>query len=95
MSIEISGFGSASAFDRDTFGAAVVSETLDIMNGSRRGSALPVDGESAGAAVVSKTLDYMNSGSSSGDPSGMSQSYNFQMDVLGADAMGALVNTLV
>jgi len=87
MTMAIGGLGD------QTFGAAVVSETLDIMNNSGGGSSFaPVDKESAEGALVSKTLDYMNSGPSSGDPTGMDQSYDFQKDVLGAYATGALVN---
>ena len=88
--------GGASPFDRETFGAAVVSETLDIMNNTGSGSSMaPVDKASAEASLVSKTLDNMNSGSSSGDNTGMAQSYDFQTDVLGAYAKGALVNTII
>lgn len=95
MTMGISGLGNQAPFDQQTFGAAVVSETLDIMNNSGSGSGLaPVDQASAEGALVSKTLDYMNSGSSGGDVSGMSQSFNFQKDVLGAYA-GSLVNTTI
>lgn len=94
MTMAISGLGSPQPFDRQTFGAAVVSETLDIMNDT--GSSLaPVDKASAEASVVSKTLDYMNSGSLSGDTAGMAQSYDFQTDVLGAYAKGNLINTMI
>ena len=47
-------------------------------NGS---SPAPVDKASAEGALVSKTLDYMNSGSTSGDKTGMAQSYDFQTSV--------------
>lgn len=94
MPINISGGGIGAAFDQQTFGAAVVTETLDTMNG-RGSSMLPVDQASAEGALVSKTLDYMNSGSQSGDPGGMSQSYDLSKNVLGAYAMGSLVNTMV
>lgn len=83
--------------DQQTFGAAVVSKTLDYMNG--QGSSgmdlAPVDKQTFGAAVVSKTLDYMNSGHS--NDYGMAQSYDFQKSVLGghADAIGALANIKV
>ncbi len=88
--------GGASPFDRETFGAAVVSETLGIMNNSGSNSSLaPVDKASAEASLVSKTLENMNSGSSSGDKVGMAQSFNFQQDVLGAHAKGSLINTLI
>ena len=96
MTMAIGGFGSPVPFDRETFGAAVVSETLDIMNDSGGGSRLaPVDKASAEASLVSKTLDYMNQGASSGDSTGMAQSYDFQTSVLGAYAKGSLVNTMI
>lgn len=95
MSMAIGGPGSAGPMDRETFGAAVVSETLDRMNGmGGRSGPAPVDRESAEASLVSKTFDYMNSGSSGSD-AGMSQSYDFQTSVLGAYATGALVNTMI
>ena len=94
MTMAINGLGSPQPFDRETFGAAVVSETLDIMNGTGSTPA-PVDKESAEAAVVSKSLDYMNSGSNSGDTAGMAQSYDFQTDVLGAYAKGNLINQMI
>ncbi len=96
MTMAIGGLGSPAPFDQQTFGAAVVSETLDIMNNSGSGSSMaPVDRASAEGALVSKTLDYMNSGSSSGDKTGMAQSYDFQTDVLGAYAKGSIVNTMI
>jgi hypothetical protein len=94
MTMAIGGFGSPQPFDQQTFGAAVVSETLDIMNDTGSTPA-PVDKESAEAAIVSKTLDYMNSGSNSGDSAGMAQSYDFQTDVLGAYAKGNLINQMI
>lgn len=79
--MEISGSTSA-AFGGQTFGAAVVSATLDTMNGVSQASAAPFDKQTFGAAVVDKTLDYMNSGNSGG---GMdAASYDFQTSVLGA-----------
>lgn len=91
----IGGFGSAMPMDKQTFGAAVVSETLDTMNGMGSSQNMaPVDKESAEASLVSKTFDYMNSGSS-GDDAGMAQSYDFQTNVLGAYATGALVNSMI
>ena len=96
MTMAIGGLGGPAPFDQQTFGAAVVSETLDIMNNTGSGSSMaPVDKASAEASLVSKTLDNMNSGSSSGDNTGMAQSYDFQTDVLGAYAKGALVNTII
>ncbi len=80
--------------DQQTFGAAVVSKTLDYMNGQGSSSQdlAPMDKQTFGAAVVSKTLDYMNSGNSSS--SAMAQNYDFQKSVLGgpAEASGALFN---
>ena len=55
----------------------------------------PVDKASTGGALVSKTLDYMNSGSSSGDSTGMAQSYDFQTSVLGAHPKGSFINTII
>jgi hypothetical protein len=51
--------------NRQTFGAQVVSKTLDYLNNSAGpgASLASVDKQSFGAAVVAKTLDYMNSGS--------------------------------
>ncbi|MDO9632494.1 MAG: hypothetical protein Q7I92_11400 [Humidesulfovibrio sp.] len=85
--------------DKQTFGAAVVSKTLDYMNGqgSSAMDTAPMDKQTFGAAVVSKTLDYMNSGQ--GHDNGMAQSYDFQKSVLGghadAIAVGALANIKV
>jgi hypothetical protein len=83
--------------DRQTFEAAVVTQTLDYLNGqgSSAQDAAPMDKQTFGAAVVSKTLDYMNAGQ--GHDNGMAQSYDFQKSVLGghADAIGALANVKV
>lgn len=79
--------------DQQTFGAAVVTKTLDYMNNARSTPA-PVDGRSFGAAVVSKTLDYMNSPQPSGPNN--AADYDFQKSVLsGAMAMkGGIVNDM-
>ena len=37
-----------------------------------------------GARVVSKTLDYMNQGKKGGSSQAIANSYNFNMDILGA-----------
>ena len=95
MTMAIGGLGGPSPFDQQTFGAAVVSETLDIMNNTGGSSFAPVDKASAEASLVSKTLDYMNSGSSSGSDAGMAQSYDFQTSVLGAYAKGSVINTMI
>jgi hypothetical protein len=96
MTMAIGGFGGGSPFDQQTFGAAVVSETLDTMNSTGSGSSFaPVDKTSTEGALVSKTLDYMNSGPSSGDSTGMAQSYDFQTDVLGAYSQGNIINTII
>lgn len=83
--------------DKQTFGAAVVTSTLDILNGqgSSGMASAPMDKQTFGAAVVSKTLDYMNAGQ--GHDNGMAQSYDFQKSVLGghAAAIGALANIKV
>jgi len=83
MSIDaLSGLGGlAVGLDRETFGAEVVSKTLDVMNGTTgQGSPAPVDKETFGAAVVGKTLDVMNAGGAG--QAGMSQTYEFAKDVL-------------
>lgn len=97
MTMAIGGLGgSVAPFDRETFGAAVVSTTLDYMNDSGSSTSFaPVDKTSAEASLVSKTLDYMNSGPSSGDTAGMSQSYDFQTSVLGAYAKGSIINNMI
>ncbi|BCS86866.1 hypothetical protein [Pseudodesulfovibrio sediminis] len=96
MTMALSGLGGSSPFDQETFGAAVVSKTLDYMNNSGSGSSpAPVDQASAEASLVSKTLDYMNPGSSSDDKTGMAQSYDFQTSVLGAHAKGAVIDTII
>ncbi|BDQ35793.1 hypothetical protein SYK_01530 [Pseudodesulfovibrio nedwellii] len=96
MTMAIGGLGGSSPYDQQTFGAAVVSETLDYMNDTSSGSSFaPVDKMSAEASLVSKTLDYMNSGSSSADKTGMAQSYDFQTSVLGAHAKGVVVDAII
>ncbi|MCA1946010.1 MAG: hypothetical protein LDL30_12140 [Desulfovibrio sp.] len=105
MSIDsIGGTGSSGVWDQQTFGAAVVSKTLDYMNnqGSSFAVAAPFDKQTFGAAVVGKTLDYMNSpsiatGSASGGADAMAQTYAFNKDVLGsyASGIGALANIWV
>ncbi len=101
---------SAGVWDKQTFGAAVVSKTLDTMNGvaSSPLQAAPWDKQTFGAAVVGKTLDYMNSSGlgntggaksagSTGWSGSMSADYDFQKSVLGSAYSGAgtLVDTLV
>jgi len=81
MSIDSIG-GLSTAYDKQTFGAQVVSTTLDYMNNSSSGNSFAItDKESFGAAVVGKTLDYMNAGSS--HASDMAQTYDFNKSVLG------------
>lgn len=92
MSIDSIG-GLSTAYDKSTFGAQVVSSTLDAMNGQNSGNSFAItDKESFGAAVVSKTLDYMNSGSNSS--SDMAQTYDFNKTVLGGHAasLGAVTD---
>ncbi len=88
MSISsISGSGGFTPFDRQTFGAQVVSETLDTLNNSSSSQSMaPVDKQTFGAQVVSKTLDYMNSGSNVGPNN--SSDYDFQKSVLDAAYSG-------
>nr|WP_321256665.1 hypothetical protein [uncultured Pseudodesulfovibrio sp.] len=96
MTMAIGGLGGSSPYDQQTFGAAVVSKTLDYMNDTGSGSSFaPVDKESAEASLVSKTLDYMNSGSSSADKTGMAQSYDLQTSVLGAHAKGVVIDAII
>lgn len=88
-----SGVGSLGmSLDQQTFGAQVVSKTLDYMNNSGS-SPVPTDQASFDGALVSKTLDYMNAGGGA-DKSGMAQSYNFQKDVLGSHAGMGVINNL-
>ena len=95
MSIGINGIGGAAPFDRETFGAAVATETLNALNNAGDTAALaPVDRESAEASLVSKTLDSNNSGSS-GNLSGAAVSFDFQTSVLGAHATGALLSETI
>lgn len=90
--MEIGSVGSSgldgSLWNQQTFGAQVVSETLDTMNNAT-GQAAPVDKQSFGAAVVSKTMDYMNSDPFKGSGSDMSQTYDFAKSVLSAPLQGA------
>jgi len=78
---------SGNAMNKQTFGAAVVSGTLDTLN-SRSGPASGdiTDKQSMGAAVVSKSLDYLNSGS--GSKGAANSDYQFQKDVLAAGVLG-------
>jgi hypothetical protein len=84
MNITSAQAGWPKVYDRQTAGAAVVTKTLDYMNGVMPSSAqaVPADRQTFGAAVVSKTLDYMNGPVfGKGDP--VAQSYQFGKDVLG------------
>ena len=88
--MSIDGIGSGGM---TTFGAEVVSSTLDSANAVNDGGGLtiaPVDAQTAGASVVTQTLDYMNQGGSGGDAD-----YAFQKDVLSAAmfAKGGLTST--
>lgn len=98
MDYGISAMNGIAAMDRQTFGAQVVTKTLDYMNNHSGNSydSMPMDKQSFGAAVVSKTLDYGNSGAygSHSGSAGMEQSYDFQKSVLGAaySGVGAIAN---
>jgi len=75
--------GTSSPTDKQSFGAQVVSSTLDTMNGQGGAGTEATsitDKASFGAAVVTKTLDYMNSGSSHG--SELAQNYDFSKNIL-------------
>lgn len=88
MSMDVSGFGAmAMEMNRQTFGAQVVTKTLDTMNNAGP-SAAPTDKQSFGAAVVSKTMEYMNSDPDKSGMNDMSQTYDFTKDVLGAYVTG-------
>ncbi|THB70848.1 MAG: hypothetical protein D6E12_02050 [Desulfovibrio sp.] len=81
--------------DQQTFGAQVVTKTMDYMNQQPSGGSLaPVDQETAGASLVTKTLDYMNSPSLG--MGSVNTDYGFQTTVLSAYGMsGALANLKV
>lgn len=79
MSVDGIGAGGMQAF-----GAQVVTETLDTMNGGNAAAA-PVDGQTAGASVVTQTINYMNQQDGFG---GGNADYEFQKDVLGAAMSG-------
>ena len=80
-------------YDKQTFGAAVVTKTLDYMNNSASSAIQPFDKQTFGAYVVTKTLDYMHSGPSQHQNQ---NSYSFQKDVLGShySGVGTFVNLL-
>lgn len=81
----------AQAFDQQTFGAAVVSKTLDYMHNTSSPKLMPVDEDSFGAQVVDKTLDYLNSDKNNQ----CDTSYSFQKDVLQGHLAGALLNKII
>ena len=79
--------------DQAVFGAQVVSTTLDYMNGGSGSNWWCNSSEGIGAQVVSKTLDYLNSdfgksGKKSNCQGSISDSYNFNKDVLSAHYLG-------
>ncbi|MHC1751783.1 hypothetical protein [Humidesulfovibrio sp.] len=79
--------GSSFGYDKETYGAQLVTATLDRLNGQGAGDSYAItDKQSFGAAVVSKTLDYMNSGSNSS--SEMAQNYSFSKDILAGYTVG-------
>lgn len=83
--------GSSQIYDQQTFGAAVVSKTLDYMNKTSSTEFAPVNRESFGAAVVSTTLDNMNVNSNDC----LANSYSFQNDVVLGHLSGKLLDQLV
>lgn len=103
MDMNVSGAGAlAGAMNKQTFGAAVVSKTMDYMNNSSNSfqgamaESAPMDTQTFGAAVVNKTMEYMNNDNSWGKSSdNMSQTYDLTKDVVGGymSGKGALVNT--
>lgn len=94
----MNGIGGGSPFGGQTFGAQVVSATLDTMNGVSSNQLAPTDKQSFGAAVVSKTLDYGNSNQfRHGNSFGSADAdYDFQKSVLGGaySAVGSVLDTL-
>ncbi len=73
---------------KSIIGGEIVSQTLDKLND---GSYVGCDDDSpecVGASVVTKTLDYLNSGkkknSAASAQQAMSDSYNFNKDILSA-----------
>lgn len=62
---------------------------MDALNAASLATmATASDRQVFGAQVVSKTLDFMNSGSMQGSGGGMSHTYEFSKDVLGAYMAG-------
>ncbi len=100
--IDSMGSSGFSAMSRETFGAQVVSKTLDFMNNSggsgggfgASGGFAPMDKQTFGAGVVSKTLNNMNSGNgfggsgSNGFGGSVGSDFGFQTSVLGAAFAG-------
>ncbi len=94
-------FGSGSSTsgygDKQTFGAQVVSSTLDIMNNSGDSQDLGGIGDKKtfGAAVVTKTLGYMHNNKGGGQGSS-SNLFNVNQSVLGAyyGGTGGITNTV-
>lgn len=97
MEISFNTSSMAMPWDRETAGAAVVSSTLDKLNGlpgsvsgmgsggMSAGMSAGMDKQMFGAAVVSKTLDYMNGpsfGGGKGLSAAMAADYAFNKDVL-------------
>ena len=54
------------------------------IGGLNRNEASNIARAEFGAQVVSKTLDYMNQGNKGGSSQAIANSYNFNMDILGA-----------
>ncbi len=90
--MSIDGIGSVGGMS--TFGAEVVSSTLDTMNNSSGLTFAPVDNQTFGASVVTKTVDYMNQNQNG---FGGDADFEFQKDVLSAAmfSKGAVKSTKV
>lgn len=95
----IGGMGglSGGVTDRQTFGAAVVTQTLNNMNGGGAMGPAPFDRQTFGASVVSNTLNNLNQpmpGQSM--TSDMSQTFNASQQVLSAyTGTGGIVSGMV
>lgn len=86
MDIHVTAGSNSQIYDKQTFGAAVVTKTLDYMNNSASSAIQPFDKETSDASLVTKTLDYMNSDSLQQQNQ---NGYSFQKDVLGSHYSGA------
>lgn len=90
----ISNGNGAVALDRQSFGAQVVTRTLDTLNGASPSAPAPVGRQGFGAAVVAGTLDALNVNQAGGKGAAQTASdFDMQKKVLGAHATGAVFDT--